>query len=167
MNNNPLKKNPSRKECEKIIKRILMTENLEKGENKIFRFASDFMPYFESLYPPSNSLTKQVQRAIKNMALPKDKEGFFVINKSKEQLIDEDEISHIFKSGNASILNSDIQTVFLSINEKYIDYLYNLLKDSESFKKTFITMIKSSNGIFFLTYNKARLNILLDSLLPK
>ena len=75
--NNSLKKNPSRKDCEKIIKRILSTEILEKGKNQNFRFASDFMAFFESLYPPSDSLTKQVQRAIKSLDLPKDKDGFF------------------------------------------------------------------------------------------
>ena len=69
--NNSLKKNPSRKDCEKIIKRILSTEILEKGKNQNFRFASDFMAFFESLYPPSDSLTKQVQRAINPLIFQK------------------------------------------------------------------------------------------------
>lgn len=46
-----LRKNPSRQTCETIIKRILMTEVLEKGTNRHFKQASDFMSYFESLYP--------------------------------------------------------------------------------------------------------------------
>ena len=59
-----LRKNPSRETCEGIIRRILMTEVLEKGKNEHFRTAADFMKYFESLYPASDALTKQVQRAI-------------------------------------------------------------------------------------------------------
>lgn len=37
-----LRKNPSRKECEDIIRRILMTEMLEKGKNEHFKTATDF-----------------------------------------------------------------------------------------------------------------------------
>ena len=44
-----LRKNPSRETCEGIIRRILMTEVLEKGKNEHFRTAADFMKYFESL----------------------------------------------------------------------------------------------------------------------
>ena len=53
-----LRKNPSRKECEDIIRRILMTEMLEKGKNEHFKTATDFMKYFESLDPASDSLTR-------------------------------------------------------------------------------------------------------------
>ena len=65
-----LRKNPSRETCEGIIKRILMTEVLEHGGNRHFHSASDFMGYFESLYPASDALTKQVQRAIKALNMP-------------------------------------------------------------------------------------------------
>ena len=75
-NHTKLKRNPSRETCENIIRRILMTEVLEKGSNAHFRQASDFMSYFESLYPASDSLTKQVQRAIKSMDMPKDEQGY-------------------------------------------------------------------------------------------
>ena len=44
-----LRKNPSRKECEKIIKKILMTEVLERGTNEHFKTASDFMNNIQSL----------------------------------------------------------------------------------------------------------------------
>ncbi|MBQ9579921.1 MAG: hypothetical protein IJR23_01940, partial [Lachnospiraceae bacterium] len=64
-----LRKNPSRQDCESIIKRILVTEVLTKGKNEQFKNASDFMSYFESLFPASDALTKQVQRAIKAMML--------------------------------------------------------------------------------------------------
>lgn len=51
---NTTRKNPSRETCQKIIKRILVTEVLEKGCNEHFRQASDFMGYFQSLYPASD-----------------------------------------------------------------------------------------------------------------
>ena len=54
-----LRKNPSRETCEGIIRRILMTEVLEKGKNEHFRTAADFMKYFESLYPASDALTNR------------------------------------------------------------------------------------------------------------
>ena len=69
--------NPSRAKCEEIIRRILMTEVLEHGDNQHFRCAADFMNYFESLYPASPGLTKQVQRAVKSMDMPKNEKGFF------------------------------------------------------------------------------------------
>ena len=84
-----LRKNPSRETCEGIIKRILMTEVLENGCNKHFRFASDFMNYFESLYPASDALTKQVQRAIKALDMPKDENGYYIVNKTSAQLENE------------------------------------------------------------------------------
>ena len=37
------RRNPSRKECEDIIRRILMTEVLEKGTNEHFKTAADVM----------------------------------------------------------------------------------------------------------------------------
>ena len=95
-----LRKNPSRETCESIIKRILMTEVLENGSNKHFRFASDFMNYFESLYPASDALTKQVQRAIKSLDMPKDEKGFYIVNKTAAQLENEKQITQLLKDAN-------------------------------------------------------------------
>ncbi|MBQ9579897.1 MAG: hypothetical protein IJR23_01820, partial [Lachnospiraceae bacterium] len=88
-----IRHNPSRSEFESIIKRILVTEVLTKGRNEQFRNASDFMSYFESLYPAGTALTKQVQRAIKSMMLPKDEHGYLIINKTEEQLEEEKDLS--------------------------------------------------------------------------
>lgn len=163
-NSNSLKKNPSRSACEKIIQRILMTEILEKGKNQQFKNATDFMPFFESLYPASPSLTKQVQRAVKNMALPKDNHGFFVINKSEIQLDEDQEIGRILKRGHADIFKTQIESVFIKLDPDVIDYLYDLISGSSSFKEKFITIIKSSNGLFFLTKSSSQLQILISSL---
>ncbi|MCR4781703.1 MAG: hypothetical protein K5851_02980 [Lachnospiraceae bacterium] len=164
-NTKPLKKNPSRKSCEKIIERILMTEILEKGRNQQFKNAADFMPFFESLYPASPSLSKQVQRAIHQMGLPKDRNGYFIINKTEAQLEEDQEISHMLSRGNASLSSLETETVFLKLTSDTIDYLFDLIHSSESFKGLYITMLKTSDGILFLTDSKARLNVLIESLI--
>ena len=71
---------------------------LRKGKNEHFRTAADFMKYFESLYPASDALTKQVQRAIRSLNMPKDELGYFIPNKTAEQLAQEQELTYIFKS---------------------------------------------------------------------
>lgn len=55
-----------------------MTELTQNGKNRHFRKAADFMSYFESLYPASDALTKQVQRAVQSLHMPKDADGFLL-----------------------------------------------------------------------------------------
>ncbi len=83
---NQLRKNPSRETCESIIRRILMTELTQNRKNRHFRKAADFMSYFESLYPASDALTKQVQRAVQSLHMPKDANGFFIVDKTAAQV---------------------------------------------------------------------------------
>ena len=59
-----LRKNPSREACESMIKRILMTEVLQNGANLHFKNATDFLPYFESLYHKVHPLYPQTKSAI-------------------------------------------------------------------------------------------------------
>lgn len=163
-----LRKNPSRKECEKIIKKILMTEVLERGTNEHFKNASDFMSYFQSLYPASSSLTKQVQRAVKALQMPKDERGYFIINKTEEQLIQDKEIAFLLKKTNACLTPlEEYETVFLKTDGKHKDYLYQLLSESETFQDKIITMINSSNGLLLYTNNKHQLEILINSLINR
>ena len=153
-----LRKNPSRQTCETIIKRILMTEVLEKGTNRHFKQASDFMSYFESLYPASDSLAKQVQRAVKSMNMPKDSNGYFIINKSREQLEQE--------KASASVEPlEEYETVFLRADAKLASYLMDTIEGSITFQDKYITMVKTSNGILFYTLNKPVLVTLLNSLI--
>lgn len=168
MDNMDKKKNPSRKFCESTIRRILMTEVLEKGTNQRFKTAADFMPFFESLYPASDSLTKQVQRAVKALAMPKDHNGYFIINKTQEQLDQESELSFVLQKCNASILPLDAyETVFLKVDSKYKSYLYQLLTESTTFSDKYITILDTSNGLLFYTTNSNQLKVLLDSLIKK
>lgn len=160
------RQNPSRTACEDIIKRILMTEVLEKGTNEHFKTAADFMKYFESLYPASDSLTKQVQRAVKSLAMPKDDKGYFIINKTESQLSQDKEISFLMDKTSATLSSLDeCETIFLNCDGRYKDYLYQLLSESESCKEKYVTMVNSSNGIIFYTKNRTQLEILLGSLI--
>lgn len=160
-----LRKNPSRETCENIIKRILMTEVLEHGRNKHFRFASDFMNYFESLYPASDALTKQVQRAIKSLDMPKDEHGYYIVNKTSTQLENEKEITHLIKTANISIHPMEsVETIFLSVNPYMKSYLIHLIETTETFQGKYITIAETSNGLLIYTENKSQLLILLNSL---
>lgn len=161
-----LRKNPSRQTCETIIKRILMTEVLEKGKNQHFRQASDFMSYFESLYPASDSLTKQVQRAVRSMEMPKDKNGYFIINKSYEQLEQEDGLSYLFQRASASVHPlEEYETLLLKADSDLCSYLMKTIEHSITFEGKYLTMLKTSNGILFYTDNKKVLQKLLESLI--
>ncbi|WP_028234175.1 hypothetical protein [Pseudobutyrivibrio sp. MD2005] len=163
-----LRKNPSRKECEKVIKKILMTEVLERGTNEHFKSASDFMKYFQSLYPASDSLTKQVQRAVKNLQMPKDDRGYFIINKTEAQLNQDKEIAFLMQKCNSKLMPfEEYQTVFLKTEGKYKDYLYQLLSESETFADKVITIVNSSNGLILFTNNKQQLEIMINSLINR
>lgn len=163
-----LRKNPSRKECENVIKKILMTEVLERGTNEHFKSASDFMSYFQSLYPASDSLTKQVQRAVKNLGMPKDDKGYFIINKTEAQLEQDKEIAFLMNKTNATLVPfEEYETLFLKADGKHKDYLYQLLSESDTFSDKVITMINSSNGIILFTNNKHQLEIMINSLINR
>lgn len=158
-------KNPSRESCERIIKRILMTEVLEQGANRHFRSAADFMRYFESLYPASDALTKQVQRAVKAMQLPKDEDGYFIVNKTAAQLEQDKQISGLFSTAHVSVDPMDAyETVFLSADAPMREYLAHVLETSETFRGKLLTIVTTSNGLILYTQNKKQLLILLNSL---
>ncbi len=167
MDNPSLRKNPSREQCQKVIKRILVTEVLEKGRNAHFKQASDFMNYFQSLYPASDALTKQVQRAIKAMDMPKDEDGYYIINKTTEQLEQENELKHLLKSGSAAWASLDeCEPVLLTVDAPLRNYLIHALSTSITFENRFETIVETNNGIIIYTKEKARLLSMLGSLMP-
>lgn len=160
------RKNPSRETCENIIRRILMTEILEKGKNEHFRSASDFMRYFESLYPASDALTKQVQRAIKAMDMPKDDNGYFIPNKTTEQLSLEKELCGLLKKADACVYTLENYTpVFLKAAPETTAYLTHLLESSPAFAGKFLTIVPASNGLILYTDKPGPLTVLLNSLI--
>jgi hypothetical protein len=162
-------KNPSRKVCEEQIKRILMTEVLEKGINHQFKTAADFMKYFESLYPAGPGLTKQVQRAVKSLDMPKDSDGYFIINKTKEQIHQEDALSQALKQTSAEIQEMDqpMEVLFLRTDASYRSYLLELIQNSETFRGKYVTAMNTTDGILFYTTTKHQLKMLLQSLIEK
>lgn len=161
-----IQKNPSRKTCEEAIRKILMTEVLEQGTNVHFKSATDFMGYFESLYPPSPSLLKQVQRAIKSMDMPKDEKGYFIINKTKSQLAHDSEISTILARSAAELKPlSEYETVFMELSPDYKSYLLQLIDESPTLKGKYITIIDTTEGLLFYTCNKPVLETMLQSLI--
>ena len=161
----PRRKSPSRETCESAIKRILMTEVLQNGSNKHFRSAADFMNYFESLYTPSDALTKQVQRAIKSLNMPRDEKGYYIVNKTTVQLEQERQLRKVLEDGNASIHPMDnVETVLLHADPGVRSYLIHLIERSESFQDKYITIAETSNGLLFFTKCKNKLMILLNSL---
>ncbi|CBK75545.1 hypothetical protein CIY_30310 [Butyrivibrio fibrisolvens 16/4] len=109
-----------------------MTEVLERGTNEHFKTAADFMGYFQSLYPASDSLTKQVQRAVKALGMPKDEKGYFIINKTEDQLNQDKEIAFLLKKQRLSFyLLVNMKPFFskLTANTRiiYISYFPNLI----------------------------------------
>ncbi len=151
--------NPSRETCESTIKRILNTEIAERGSNLHFKTAADFLPYFESLYPASDALTKQVQRAIKALHMPKDENGFFIANKTIEQFEQEQELSQVLSKANTHIhAMDDFSPIFLEVDSPYRTYLSHLLETSETFRPFILTNVETSNGL--ILFVKERENVL-------
>ncbi len=165
-NLNPKYKNPTRQECEEQVRRTLMTENLRHGGNHHFKTAKDFMPIFEALYPASPSLVKQVQRAIKSMNMPKDEKGFFLVDKTKFQMEQDTELSKLLQKSEADLSEvGSFDTVLLTLEDHYKDYIFQLISESSTLSGKFITAIKTSNGILFFTDNKELLKTLLKDLI--
>ena len=160
------RKNPSRETCEGIIRRILMTEILENGKNEHFRTAADFMSYFESLYPASDALTKQVQRAVKSLDMPKNEQGYFIPNKTNEQFSHERELTSLLQKADASVISlEEYETVFLKADTSICSYLIHVISTSPVFDGKFLTIQQTSHGLIFYTKNRSQLEILLDSLI--
>ncbi len=159
-----LRKNPSRKTCESIIRRILMTEIEQQGKNQHFKHAVDFMSYFESLYPTSDSLTKQVQRAIKAMNMPKDENGYFIINKSMEQMEQDSSLKEAFSMSHVKIHSlSEYTPIFLEADSELCPYLKKLITESETFRDKFLTIIETSNGLMIYTKEPEELKTICES----
>lgn len=159
-------KNPSRETCQQIIKRILSVEILENGSNQHFRHSSDFLGYFESLYPASDSLTKQVQRAVKALHMPKDEKGYYIPNKTIDQLSQEKELKSILAKS-ASFVDEleDAQPLYLSLPPSCQDYALQIISECETFRGLYVTAQKCVGGLLFYTRNRQQLKILFDSLL--
>ncbi|SDB01633.1 hypothetical protein [Eubacterium oxidoreducens] len=163
-----IRKNPSREQCEQVIRRILITELLENGSNSHFKNASDFLAYFESLYPASAALTKQIQRAVKSMDLPKDENGYFIINKTHKQLDEEHAIQNLLALSHAKqVFLEDLTPVFLKTDDAYKEALMDLISHSISFDNKYEVLLPAHNGLLFYTNTPEDLNKVLTDLFSK
>lgn len=149
-------KNPSRKSCEQTIKRILAREFEEYGENHHFKQASDFMIYFESLHPASPGLTKQVQRAVNALNLPRDEKGYFMIHKTVEEYKAEQELSRLLAS--SDLVNLEPYTPILLKTEVWKrSHIIYLMNSTPELRVLFETMAETNNGILIYTKNPEKL----------
>ena len=149
-------KNPSRKSCEQTIKRILTREFEEYGENHHFKQASDFMIYFESLHPASPGLTKQVQRAINALNLPRDENGYFIINKTVEEYKAEQELSLLLQS--STLINLQNCTPILIKTEYWKrKHVIHLIRSAPELQRLFVTLTETDSVILIYTKNPEKL----------
>jgi hypothetical protein len=149
-------KNPSRKSCEQTIKRILTREFEEYGENHHFKQASDFMIYFESLHPSSPGLTKQVQRAVNALNLPRDEKGYFMINKTVEEYKAEQELSQLLSD--SCLVNLQLCTPILLKAEIWKRrHIMHVMNSTPQFQPLFETMTETDNGILIYTKDPEKL----------
>ena len=160
------RRSPSREACEKTIKRILMTEVLENGRNKHFKSAADFMNYFESLYTASDALTKQVQRAVQSLHMPKDADGFFIVDKTAAQVEQEQCLGKLFADANVSLHPMEqVETVFLSVPSHMQELLLHTFEQSDLFAGQILTIVRTGNGLLIYTEDKKQLLLLLNRLI--
>ena len=161
------RKNPSRKDCEKIIRRILITEVLENGKNMHFKMATDFLKYFESLYPSSDSLTKQVQRAVRSMDMPKDENGYYIVDKTNKQAKLENTLKLIFSESITNVTDlSDCVPVAISLKPELIDHCVSLMGRIDMISANISQIVRSDRGIIIYTKNKEKLLASLEKILP-
>lgn len=164
--NNQLRKNPSRETCENIIRRILTTELSQNGKNRHFKKAADFMGYFESLYPASDALTKQVQRAVSSLHMPKDSDGYFIVDKTAAQVEEEQLLGKLFADAQVSLHPMEqVETVFLSVPTHMQELLLHTFEQSDLFAGKILTIVRASNGLLIYTEDKEQLLLLLNRLI--
>lgn len=165
---------PSRSECEEAIRRILITETLENGANRHFKNSTDFMPYFEALYPAGPGLRKQVQRALKSLDFPKDEKGYYMVHKTKAQAKDDEELTALLAENGAALdpanIEDPLQILFLRLTDasaETIAYLTARLARSATLAGKFETMLPAAGGIVVLTREPADFRRFLAGLLPE
>ena len=154
---NQLRKNPSRETCESIIRRILMTELTQNGKNRHFR---------KALYPASDALTKQVQRAVQSLHMPKDADGFFIVDKTAAQVEQEQCLGKLFADANVSLHPMEqVETVFLSVPSHMQELLLHTFEQSDRFAGQILTIVRTCNGLLIYTEDKKQLLSLLNRLI--
>lgn len=114
------------------------------------------MIYFESLHPASPGLTKQVQRAVSALNLPRDENGYFMINKTVEEYRAEQELSHLLQS--SSLVNLENCTPILIKTEPWKrEHVIFLIKSAPELQMLYETIAEADNGVVLYTKNPEKL----------
>ena len=94
--------------------------------------------------------------------------GYFIPNKTAEQLAQEQELTYIFKKANADVCRmDDYQPLFLKADDAVSSYLLSRITDSPLFQGKYLTAHTVPGGILFYTKNPNQLEILLKSLIVR
>ena len=109
------------------------------------------MSYFESLYPASDALTKQVQRAVQSLHMPKDADGFFIVDKTAAQVEQEQCLGKLFADANVSLHPMEL--------------LLHTFEQSDLFAGQILTIVRTGNGLLIYTEDKKQLLSLLNRLI--
>ena len=114
------------------------------------------MIYFESLHPASPGLTKQVQRAINALNLPRDENGYFIINKTVEEYKAEQELSLLLQS--STLINLQNCTPILIKTEYWKrKHVIHLIRSAPELQRLFVTLTETDSGILIYTKNPEKL----------
>lgn len=120
------------------------------------------MIYFESLHPSSPGLTRQVQRAVNALNLPRDENGYFMINKTVEEYKAEQELSKLLQS--SSVANLDKCTPVLVKMEYWKrDHMIYLMQSAAALRKLYETIVPADNGVLFYTKTPEKLTAFFSS----
>ena len=98
--------------------------------------------------------------------MPKDPNGYFIINKTAEQLDQDQELSFMLQKSKAHVTSlEDYETLFLATDPNYKSYLLQLIRESKTCHGKYITILDTTDGLLFYTKNASQLRILLESLM--
>ena len=124
------------------------------------------MSYFESLYPASDALTNQVQRAVQSLHMTKDADGLFIVDKTAAQVEQEQCLGKLFADANVSLHPMEqVETVFLSVPSHMQELLLHTFEQSDLFAGQILTIVRACNGLLIYTEDKKQLLSLLNRLI--
>ena len=117
-------------------------------------------------YPASDALTKQVQRAVQSLHMPKDADGFFIVDKTAAQVEQEQCLGKLFADANVSLHPMEqVETVFLSVPSHMQELLLHTFEQSDLFAGQILTIVRACNGLLIYTEDKKQLLSLLNRLI--
>ena len=141
-----------------------MTELTQNGKNRHFRKAADFMSYFESLYPASDALTKQVQRAVQSLHMPRMPMDFYCGQDSCTGGTGTMPWEIICRCNVSLHPMEQVETVFLSVPSHMQELLLHTFEQSDLFAGQILTIVRTCNGLLIYTEDKKQLLSLLNRL---